>query len=201
MSRYHAFFHWDNGNIYLEDCNSKFGTLKKPNGALFVDIGEKLTVQCGRTVCQFSAEESWSLFSCFSGKCGKIDDSKPKRERQIAENILIPSLPSNGKHSMLIVSKKIYEKMRLKEERRRNDIKLAEDMKKLEEKSLKLYDKKTVNKSFVLKTKESYKKGKKFSGSFIKGNIARRATVFFVEDNLAKHRGDTADDINFADCN
>jgi len=68
VSRCHAMIKLDKGNFYLEDNNSKFGTLvhmKKPF-ALFGDYNN-ISLQIGRTVLSVAVKKNWkSLSNCFS---------------------------------------------------------------------------------------------------------------------------------------
>lgn len=67
VSRCHALIKLDKGNFYLEDNNSKFGTLihmKRPF-PLFGDFNN-ISIQVGRTVLSMNVKKNWkSLPGCF----------------------------------------------------------------------------------------------------------------------------------------
>ena len=54
VSRCHAFIKMENGLFYLEDNNSKFGTLILVKGGLILNPDANLSVQIGRTVISFA---------------------------------------------------------------------------------------------------------------------------------------------------
>ncbi len=114
VSRHHATISWDQGALCVEDTDSKFGTLsfmKQPRTLL---VGEYLTLQCGRTLLEFFVEKSWSIFSCF-GKSQK-GGSNEKEEEKISPQ---ECLPGGGRHSVLFVSRKAYDKLVMSDERLR----------------------------------------------------------------------------------
>ncbi len=188
VSRCHAFLHWDLLRIYLEDCNAKFGTLKLAAGAQRLVAGHRLTVQYGRTVCQFAAEKSWSLFSACFGSCTRGAD-KLSADRIPKPVDMSPALPSNGKHSLLVVRKQSYQRMVQKEERKRRGAKLMEDVKKLESRSSYLRE--------LTMEETGKRRGVIRASSVLQGS--RRATADFRESVRAL-AGDASDDPNFADC-
>jgi RING-variant domain/FHA domain len=88
VSRNHAFIKVKNSSLYLEDCNSKFGTLVKIKKDLSLDLDNKVLIQCGRTLLKLSPAKPWNLFGCF-GVCRKsreIEDEFQKT-KEAAENI------------------------------------------------------------------------------------------------------------------
>ncbi|MDR3548266.1 MAG: FHA domain-containing protein [Candidatus Pacebacteria bacterium] len=112
MSRYHAQIAWDGSDFRLEDQNSKFGTLKFLAGPVRLGLNSELCVQYGRTVCRFSVEKAWSLFSCLSPSTGhqrhlhrmSCEESKEPSTPQVC-------LPNDGKNSLLVVSRRKYQRL------------------------------------------------------------------------------------------
>ncbi len=202
VSRCHAFLHWELLNVYLEDCNSKFGTLKLPPVPQRVELGRKLTVQCGKTVCQFTSERAWHLLSCFGTACRK---SKKKERVEHSAPEAAASLPS--KHALLVVRKKPYQKMMQREERRKRDMKLMEEVRQLETRSRYLRSKTgddvmelsedTKNKSF--NNYDSKDETKTLATVAVRGRHHRRATAN-LNENIQALNGDKAGDPDFADC-
>ena len=72
---------------------------------MIMNADEKITLQFGRTLCEFFVEKHNEFFSCFSGKCGVKYKTKTKPEI-IAKSIF----PIIGNHSLLIIKKDTYMK-------------------------------------------------------------------------------------------
>lgn len=126
-----------------------------------------------------------------TGKCGNNSlIEKFDKEFTLGAAPILPLLPSNGKHSLLIVKKKEYQKLLQKDERRRKEQKLIEDMKIIEEKN------KYLNTAKILAKKRKSSIDSNNGHSEI---LNRRATVFF-KDNLQPHDGDTADNVGSDEC-
>ena len=65
ISRIHCLLVRDKNNVYLDDCNSKFGTLiliQSPFLKMSNDL--PLNIQIGRTFFHFELEKSFSFFNC-----------------------------------------------------------------------------------------------------------------------------------------
>jgi RING-variant domain/FHA domain len=74
VSRNHANIKIKSNGLYLEDLNSKFGTLVKLKKEICMDVDSKLLIQSGRVLFKISITKPWSLFGCLSG-CSKGKDS------------------------------------------------------------------------------------------------------------------------------
>jgi hypothetical protein len=74
VSRSHALVNIKSSGLFLQDLNSKFGTVVRLRKNLIIDQDFPLKLQIGRTLLKFSINRPWNLFSCFSS-CGKDRDS------------------------------------------------------------------------------------------------------------------------------
>ena len=70
--------------MYLEDLNSKFGTLVKLKKSICLDIDHKIQLQCGRNLLKINAVKPWSLVGCFAG-CSKGRDSDEEMQRFVRD--------------------------------------------------------------------------------------------------------------------
>ena len=71
VSRNHALIRCVQGHLYLEDNESKFGTLVQVRKPISLDTEALFSVQCGRTVLSFSCRRHTNCFSCFG--CGRAE--------------------------------------------------------------------------------------------------------------------------------
>lgn len=94
VSRNHAIIHIKNTGLYIEDLNSKFGTLIRMKKDVCLDGDSSFKIQCGRTMLKISITKSWSLFGCFTG-CSKGKDSDDENQR--VRDITQDSFPNNIK--------------------------------------------------------------------------------------------------------
>ncbi len=117
MSRHHATLSWESTGVFLEDGDSKFGTLVLLRRPHILARGECFTLQCGRTLLEFFVESSWSIFPCF----GKQDHQSEAGHKAKEESKSAPGdcLPDGGKHGLLLVCKKEYDRLLAGEERLR----------------------------------------------------------------------------------
>ncbi|OMJ90638.1 hypothetical protein SteCoe_6913 [Stentor coeruleus] len=74
VSRVHAQISLKSNGFFLEDNNSKFGTLVKIHKEISLDTDYKLQIQCGRTLLKLTPKKPWDCFSCLFG-CNKGQDS------------------------------------------------------------------------------------------------------------------------------
>lgn len=66
VSRLHGIIKLIGSNFYLEDKNSKFGTLIQIKRPISLEHIEDLVIQCGRTILEFYIKKPWSFLpSCF----------------------------------------------------------------------------------------------------------------------------------------
>jgi hypothetical protein len=66
ISRNHATLKVVNDSIYLDDCNSKFGTLTQTCNKLTVIPGKPLSLQIGRFYYNFTMRRTfWAFLSCY----------------------------------------------------------------------------------------------------------------------------------------
>ena len=84
ISRNHAMIKFKNSGFYLEDLNSKFGTLIKLKKALRLDLDNKIQIQCGRNLLKINATKPWSFCGCFSS-CSKENNSAEDMENFVNE--------------------------------------------------------------------------------------------------------------------
>ena len=66
VSRVHATIKLSDGEFYLEDKNSKFGTLVQIKQPLQLSVGLPISVQVTRTVITLKVKRPWGLFQCCS---------------------------------------------------------------------------------------------------------------------------------------
>jgi RING-variant domain/FHA domain len=74
VSRNHANIKLTSGGLFLDDVSSKFGTLVKIKKPIVVNIGSKVSIQCGRTLMTIGLKKPFSFFSCL-GSCNRNRDS------------------------------------------------------------------------------------------------------------------------------
>ena len=106
ISRVHSAFTIYNKEFYIEDANSKFGTIKKIISPIQISVEKKIAIQVGSFVISFRLIKKFSLFSCFGSRNNSSDDSNVEIKDKIETNEIF--LPNNGVHSILSVSKKKY---------------------------------------------------------------------------------------------
>jgi hypothetical protein len=68
VSRSHATLHLSQEGVYIEDNESKFGTLALVNRPIAMQSRTEVALQVGRTVLVFKIRKAWSLWDCF-GTC------------------------------------------------------------------------------------------------------------------------------------
>jgi len=190
VSRHHANLIWSNGNIYVEDNKSKFGTLKSYDVPLEIQADTKLTLQMGRTICEFTMEKPWNLFTCFDSKPHHTKTLSTEEQKDVDnfQNLF----PSNGKHALFVVNKKKYAKMILKEDYKKKDNKIIDERYGLHE-----------NKVFMrtMSVHPSNFKGINIMKTQTKATEAnalrspRHSPIDFWQ-NIKIPRGDTADDVH-----
>jgi hypothetical protein len=74
VSRSHALIRYVQGKLYLEDNESKFGTLVQIRKPVLIDAESSFSVQCGRSVLTITARQNSSCFSCFG--CGREEQEE-----------------------------------------------------------------------------------------------------------------------------
>jgi len=111
VSRSQAILTFVSDSLYVQDTNSKFGSLLLMNSPQTLLDGKSLIVQCGKTLLEFRIDKCWSLTS-YLGTSGELATKKKLKG--------CPSLPGEGRHSVLIVSKRSYSKLPDSEKRRAN---------------------------------------------------------------------------------
>jgi hypothetical protein len=154
--------------------------------------GEHFIVQCTKSTIDCFITPSWSFLSC----CGLLKQSE-KIPTSLTEEEKIPlnnRLPGNGRHSVLVIKKKSYEKLILHDERVKKEglnktICCPPATGKMEIKwqndfghSMQFFRQRTIAHSAQ---KHHFRK---FDNHIQNANIIRF------------HRGDNADDFNFDDC-
>lgn len=213
VSRNHASLHWYGSAVYLEDCDSKFGTLRMLHAGAKLGPGSQLSLQCGRTMCMLEVERPWSLFACFGGKIKRASEAKSKREDPAKE-----CLPGEGKNSLLVVRRKNYQRLLRKDEKTRRDQARAERMKAIRASdslicgASKMKDMgrvEGINTSFVREQEPELEQEEEKEGGH---QLVRAESLLHIREplsNAAKlqkaeairgSRGDTADDVCGEDC-
>lgn len=81
VSRNHALVRYDQGRLFLEDNESKFGTLMQVKRPIALDAESSFSVQCGRTVLAFTCRQRTSCFACFG--CGRSESEEALSLEQI----------------------------------------------------------------------------------------------------------------------
>ena len=81
VSRNHALIRYDQGRLFLEDNESKFGTLVQVKRPIALDAESNFSVQCGRTVLAFTCRQRTSCFACFG--CGRAEPEEVLSVEQI----------------------------------------------------------------------------------------------------------------------
>ena len=74
VSRNHALIRYDKGKLFLEDNESKFGTLVQVRRPIALDSESNFSIQCGRTVLSFTCRQRTKCFSCFG--CGRAESEE-----------------------------------------------------------------------------------------------------------------------------
>ena len=74
VSRNHALIRYVRGKLFLEDNESKFGTLVQMRKAVSLDTDTSFSVQSGRTVLAFTCRQRTNCFSCFG--CGRAEQEE-----------------------------------------------------------------------------------------------------------------------------
>ena len=64
VSRLHATMRLSQGGFYIEDHNSKFGTLVQARNGLTLTLGVPVTLQVNRTTVVLKLKQPWRLFRC-----------------------------------------------------------------------------------------------------------------------------------------
>ncbi|OMJ71568.1 hypothetical protein SteCoe_30187 [Stentor coeruleus] len=80
ISRNHACINIRSSGLYIQDLNSKFGTLIRMKKDICLDLDNKFKIQTGRSLLKISTSKPWSFFGCLFG-CGKIKDSDDENQR------------------------------------------------------------------------------------------------------------------------
>jgi len=94
VSRNHAVIRVTRTGLYLEDNESKFGTLVRINKPIILNKGSNLCVQAGRSLIQFNFKKNFKLLSCFS--CGKANgESTPESREHSMREITEEGFQSN----------------------------------------------------------------------------------------------------------
>lgn len=74
VSRLHGMIKLIGENFYLEDKNSKFGTLVQIKRPIALESGENLYIQSGRTLLDIQVKKPWSLIpACFRPSSSNYD--------------------------------------------------------------------------------------------------------------------------------
>ena len=81
VSRNHALIRYDQGRLFLEDNESKFGTLVQVKRPIALDADSNFSIQCGRTVLAFTCRQRTSCFACFG--CGHSEPEEVLSLEQI----------------------------------------------------------------------------------------------------------------------
>lgn len=68
VSRSHATLHISRDAVYIDDNDSKFGTLALINRPIAMQLRTEVALQIGKTVMMFKVRKAWSLWDCF-GNC------------------------------------------------------------------------------------------------------------------------------------
>ena len=177
ISRIHAMITYDEGKVYLEDMGSKFGTLKRIVSPIQLQLETKVALQIGSTLCQFKVEKKKSLFSCFGARMKTVKNLDLEDEKEISATQ--SCFPNNGSHSLLMISKRKYERMIKREEIRSLERKSSEEQKD------KVNRKNSCDKLSLclLDKKKSIPR------------VASRGVYLTFIDNISIPNGDTADDV------
>jgi len=99
VSRCHAVIKLEKGSFYIEDNNSKFGTLvyvRKPL-PLMGDFNN-VWVQIGRTVLSFTVKRNWTMLpACFSSSKSNVDTNHENDEKEESDEMIFePANNQNG---------------------------------------------------------------------------------------------------------
>ena len=169
ISRVHAVLTYNNGELFLEDAGSKFGTLKQVNTSIHLQLGTNVAIQVDSTLCQFGVEKKPTFFSCFGSRAKSTKTFTIEKESEEDQD----NFPSNGLHSLLMINKRKYQKLVKNKESKSLERKLLEEQKeKIQE---------DLNKEVVgdIKTKP----------------VAFRGVYLRFMNNIRMLNGDTADDV------
>jgi len=99
VSRHHGFIKLERGSLYLEDNNSKFGTLVQMNGPLRITRESDIVIQIGRTMLSFAIQKKKSkIMNCFRGDNSDDEESRAEgimSEKPVQNDEFIPEAGQN----------------------------------------------------------------------------------------------------------
>lgn len=89
VSRCHASIRLQGGKFYLDDENSKFGTVVQVKRPISLEMVEQLTIQTGRTLLSFELRKPWTLIpACFRPATTAFDFFH--MSEQLSGEVLLP---------------------------------------------------------------------------------------------------------------
>jgi len=184
---------WEDNNLHIGDIKSKFGSLVLLNKPHKLIPGKHLTLQCANSVLEFNVVQSWTIFSCLGfSRANNIAEEEKEEIKAQANN-----LPGNGKHSVLVIRKKSYEKLLQNGERIKKEalnksvcISIANNSKQSK-----------LDKELMIGHSMQYFRQQTIALPEAKRNIRRSENHIGKNINIIqKHRGDAGEDVNVDDC-
>ena len=97
ISRHHSVISWDKGSVYIQDTNSKYGTLILMQKPISLVLGEFFKLQYGKFLMEFAVERISVTTSTYLDDYYKL---------QFNENICYTEencLPGNGENGILVM--------------------------------------------------------------------------------------------------
>jgi len=86
----------EKGNFYIEDQNSKFGTLVLMKNPIMLNHeNNNIAVQVGRTVLSFNIKKTWKLPLCFGGT-NKMNEKGLNEQEKVPAPILLLKDPNEN---------------------------------------------------------------------------------------------------------
>lgn len=192
VSRYHCLLKWQSNELYIEDNKSKFGTLVLLRQPQQLSTEKTYSIQCSNTMINLSVTQSWSFFSCF--EIAPQASNRYEINEEDKKSNVKAVLPGNGKHSVLVVTKKSYDKLILHEEKKKKvnlnrtsccspiGARLQSSGDKDRDHSIQFFRQRTMAQP---------------ANKLHPKNFENHLEEFFV---VQSHHGDNADDFNFDDC-
>lgn len=117
VSRCHASIRLQGGKFYLDDENSKFGTLVQVKRPVSLEMTEQLTIQTGRTLLTFELRKPWTLIpACFRPATTAFDffhmEEQPQGDVLLPISTGIPLSCSNTKELLSHVTNPLRSRYR-----------------------------------------------------------------------------------------
>ena len=109
MSRYHANIRIHQGKLFLEDNDSKFGSLVMLRRPLVMRGNANITVLVGRTLLQFETKKAASCWAGFLCMCRAENAAATRGRRLMEPNDGKKTSPCKGADEVLVIDRPLYQ--------------------------------------------------------------------------------------------